>query len=97
MTVIWLPRAKAELRRQAKWLEENRGHRAVLTYFEQVHDAVERLRRGELVLYRLYDAARNIRYLPVNEQTNLYYRPSADFIELLTFFNTRQDPDKLKL
>lgn len=97
MTIIWLPQATKALAEQTKWLEENRGHRVVQRYFEQVHAAVERLRRGDLILYKLYDAKRNIRYCPVNRHTQLYYRPLEDAIELLTFFNTRQDPDKLKL
>ena len=97
MTIRWLPQAKADLIKQTAWLEENRGHSVVIKYFEQVYAAIERLSEGNLVLYRLYDATRNIRYCHVNKHTLLYYRVLEESIERLTFFDTRQDPDKLRL
>ncbi|RZK29539.1 MAG: type II toxin-antitoxin system RelE/ParE family toxin [Hymenobacter sp.] len=99
MTIKWSPTATAELTKQAAWLEEHRGHSAVIRYFEQVNSAIERLRRGGLVLYRLYDATRDIRYCHLNKHTQLYYQVvEADgYVELLTFFDMRQDPDKLNL
>ena len=98
MTVIWLPRAEEDLARQTAWLQSNRGGKAALNYLEQVNDAVERISNNELVLYRLYDAARNIRYHSINSHTILYYRPlTSGDVELLTIFDSRQRPSKLKL
>lgn len=98
MTIIWLPRAEADLAAQASWLQSNRGGKAALNYLTQVNEAIERISNGALVLYRLYDAGRNIRYLLINDHTALYYRPlTDDGIEILTLFDTRQNPDKLTL
>lgn len=44
------------------------------------------------------EAERGIRRCPVNKHLQLYYRPlGGDELELLAFFDTRQDPDKLRL
>lgn len=61
MAIVWLPRAKEDLIKQTAWLEEHRGHQVVVQYFEQVYAAIERLSAGDLALYRLHDARRNIR------------------------------------
>ncbi len=97
MTVRWTPRFTMDFSEQTVWLEQNRGHAVVTRYFEQVHAAIERLRQGDLILYRLYDAGRHIRYCQVNKDLQLYYRPLPDEVELLTLFSTRQSPDKLQL
>lgn len=97
MTVIWRPRAEADLIVQSVWLQSNRGGKAALKYLTQVHEAIERISNGSLVLYRLYDANRNIRYCHINAHTALYYHPLPDAIEVLTLFDTRQNPGKLKL
>ena len=97
MTIVWLPRAKEDLIKQTAWLEAHRGHQVVVQYFEQVYAAIERLGAGDLVLYRLHDARRNIRCCHVNKHTLLYYRPLEGSVELMTFFDTRQDPGKLRL
>lgn len=98
MTVIWRPRAEADLTAQTNWLQSNRGGKAALNYLAQVNDAIERISNGALVLYRLHDVGRNIRCLLINAHTTLYYRPVADDrIEILTLFDTRQNPGKLKL
>lgn len=71
--------------------------KAAIRYLAQVNAAIERISDGTLVLYRLCDAARNIRFCPINDHTALYYRPLPETVELLTIFDTRQNPDKLKL
>ena len=97
MKVVWRPRAEADLTRQAAWLQENRSGKAALSFLLQVDEAIARISNNGVVLYRLHDAKRNIRYCHVNEHTALYYRPLADGVELLTLFDTRQNSDKLKL
>ena len=45
----------------------------------------------------MHDAERNIRYCLVNEHLAPVYRPPSDAVELLTLFDTRQSPGKLRL
>lgn len=97
MNIIWLPRAEADLFNQSAWLQENRSGKAALKYLAQVNDAIERISNGTLVLYRLHDADRNIRACRINAHLMLYYRPLPNAIELLTIFDTRQHPGKLKV
>jgi len=38
----------------------------------------------------------NVRRCVLNKQTTIYYRTSKEAIQILTLFDTRQDPDDLK-
>ena len=50
-----------------------------------------------LLVAQWRNAERNIRYCLVNEHLAPVYRPPSDAVELLTLFDTRQSPGKLRL
>jgi len=97
LTIKWSNRANQDFRRQAKWLAAHRDEPAVTHYFEEVTAALDKLGKSSCVEYQLVDEAANIRKVRVGKQTDLYYRLAGDDLLLLTFFDTRQDPGKLKL
>ncbi|MGI4870015.1 MAG: type II toxin-antitoxin system RelE/ParE family toxin [Janthinobacterium lividum] len=94
--LIWQPQAEESFRNQVEWLEANRDRKAVTHFLQEVAQALTQLRDG-LVSYRVIDVQRNIRSCPANKYMVLHHRPVAEGMELLTFFDTRQNPDKLKL
>ena len=92
----WRPQAEEDLREQVAWLEANRGQAAATHFLEQVAKTLTHLSSG-LIAYRIIDAERGIRRCPINKYIALYHRLLGNEIELLTLFDTRQDPDKLRL
>jgi plasmid stabilization system protein ParE len=47
-------------------------------------------------LFRYYDKRRNIRMYALTKQNSIYYRNKRAAIEIITVFDTRQNPQKLK-
>lgn len=97
LTIEWSDRANQDFRRQAKWLATNRGEPAVTRYFEDVTAALDKLAKSAGIEYQFVDELASVWKVRLGKQTDLYYRLTGDDILLLTLFDTRQDPDKLKL
>ena len=97
MAVIWSPRANADYRKQVKWLEENRDTRTVLRYLREVADAIDRISVPAAGQYQAVAGHPNTYRYRLNQFTALYYRISGGNVEIITFFDTRQNPDRLKL
>jgi len=96
MEVIWSPRASAEFAAQVRYLEQRFGPRQSTRYLHEVLAAIEKV-LNPLMDFQLVREQPETRCCPVNKQVKLYYRPGTDSVELVTFFDTRQSPDKLQL
>lgn len=96
MEIIWSPRATEEFRAQTEWLEQNLGRRQANRYLQEVMTAIEKL-LNPLTEYQLVKEQPETRCCPVNKVVKLYYRPTRQGLELVTFFDTRQNPGKLQL
>ena len=94
--VVWSPQASDAYRKQVQWLEANRDSRAVLRYLHEVATAVDRV-ATPAVRYQAVAGHSDIYRYKLNATTYLYYRIRNETVELLTLFDTRQNPDKLKL
>lgn len=97
MNVRWTDQANTTFRNQSKWLRKIRGEAAVTRYFEEVAQALEKLEKSEIIEYKLVDDTTGTRKLPVSKTVDLYYRVDEKGVELVAFFDNRQDPDKLRL
>lgn len=95
--VIWRPRAETDFQNDVIYLETLGNRKVITEYLTAVADAVEHISDPDQVLYQIVDPDRNIRRYKLNPHKWMYYRVQDDFIELLTIFDTRQDPGKLKL
>lgn len=94
--VVWSPQASDEYRRQVQWLEENRDARTVLQYLHEVATAIDRV-AAPTVRYQAVASHPGIYRYKLNAFTHLYYRLRNETVELIAFFDTRQNPDRLKL
>lgn len=65
-------------------------------YFEEVAQALEKLEKSEIIEYKLVDETTGTRKLPISKTVDLYYRIDEKGVELVAFFDNRQDPNKLK-
>ena len=96
MDVLWSKRATSEFEAQIKWLEQHASHRQVSQYLLEVTEALEKI-TNPLAAYKLVRENPETRCYPVNKNLMVYYRPQPDFLILVSLFDTRQDPDKLRI
>jgi plasmid stabilization system protein ParE len=95
--ISWSARAERDFTKQMAYLEAHSTKKAILQYMAEVAQAIENISTKE-VAYQLVDDTKRIRRYKVNKFIDLYYKETAqDQVVLLTFFDRRQDPGKLKL
>ncbi|PTQ93150.1 plasmid stabilization system protein ParE [Mucilaginibacter yixingensis] len=93
-SIKWSPRAKKRYQQVLDYLQENWGDRVVQKFIE----------RTDKVLYTIaaypyaYEASSEkiIRKAVIGKQNSVIYRIDNTSIYLLTFWDNRQDPKKLK-
>ncbi|MDO1451843.1 type II toxin-antitoxin system RelE/ParE family toxin [Rhodocytophaga aerolata] len=95
--ISWSARAEQDFTKQMAYLEAHASKKSVLQYMAEVAQAIENISSKEVV-YQLVDDTKRIRRYKVNKFIDLYYKETAqDKVVLLTFFDRRQNPGKLKL
>lgn len=78
-------------------MEEHTSKKAVIRYMAELAQAVEDI-SNNTVAYQQIEGSKGIRRYKINKHTDLYYKEVTHTkIVLLTIFDTRQDPGKLKL
>ena len=95
--INWSARAEGDFTKQLSYLEEHATKKAVLNYMAEVAQAIDNIANKE-VAYQVLDEDKQIRRYKVTKFIDLYYKETApDKVVLITFFDRRQDPGKLKL
>lgn len=95
--ISWSARAEQDFAKQMTYLEEHSTKKSVLHYMAEVPQAIDNIANKE-VAYQLVNDNKQICRYRVNRYIDLYYKDtSPNKVVLLTFFDRRQDPGKLKL
>lgn len=94
-TVKWLPEAELTYSIILNYLEQNWSLKQVEEFINRTDQVIEFIaKRSKQYIYsKKKDAYRAV----VTKQVSLYYRIKEDHVELLVFWDTRQDPSKLKI
>jgi plasmid stabilization system protein ParE len=95
--IVWLPQAESDFAHDVEYLDENYGRKTSTRYMEAVYDTLEKISNADLVAYQLVDAEKGVRRCKVTKTKYVYYRILNDCIELLTFRDTQQNSEDLKL
>lgn len=93
--VIWSPRSKEEFGDVLDYLESEFGKNAALKCLEDVESILESIAVFPY-LFKAYQGQR-IRKAVVHKNLSVFYAVTSDFIELLSFWDNRRNPKKLKL
>lgn len=93
--IEWSPRSKKDYLKLLDYLQEEWGGKIVKKFNERLQTVLETIALKPQ-LYPATNRMEDVRRCVVSKQTILYYRVKKDKIELITFFDTRQDPKKLK-
>ena len=94
--IIWSPLSEKDLEKNLEYLEENWDQKVILNYINRIDEVLCHISNNPLMYPEIIKRS-NIHKCVLNKQTILYYRIKGKIIELITFFNARQDPEKLKL
>lgn len=96
--VVVTKRADDDMTKAIAYLEENVGEKSVDIFTKKVFDTIQKIRKTEVVAYQIVDLKRNIRRCKIDAHNHLYYQIIDDsLIHVLTIFDSRQNPKKLKL
>ena len=90
--IIWLPKAEKRYDEIIEWLKKNWSNKEIANFVSRTDEVLE-LISIDPDLYRLSEK-RNIRQAIITKHNLLLYRKKGNKIELLTFFDTRQNPLK---
>jgi plasmid stabilization system protein ParE len=96
MKINWMPRAVQSFFQIGDFLEENYGEKQTDEFIEQVGKTIERIEKQP----NMYKATKKatVRKGFVNKYVSLFYKVKKlkKEIDLLEFWDNRQDPKKLK-
>lgn len=94
--IIWTTIAKNDYWRNIEYLESEWTLQDVYKFVDKTDDLIELLTRQNLIFKST--KYKDVYQVPVTKQITLYYKIlESDKVELLRFWNTYQNPKKLKL
>jgi len=94
-SIIWSPRAKITFANTLEYLNEEWTIKEIAAFIERTEIVLQHISNNPL-LYS-YSKAADVHKCVVVKQVSLFYRVRADHIELLVFWDNRQNPERLLL
>jgi plasmid stabilization system protein ParE len=95
MDIIWSPKAKGTYYQILEYLEENWTNKEVNNFINRTEEVLAFIAANPSQYIRSVNA--DIHRCVLVKQVSLFYRVKSDKIEILLFWDNRQDPAKLKL
>jgi plasmid stabilization system protein ParE len=93
--VIISPQAKEDILYTIVYLKEFWGQKVVNEFLQKL-DTFYRIISINPRLFGYYNKSRNIRKYAISKQNTIYFRSGKNAIEIITVFDARQKPAKLK-
>jgi plasmid stabilization system protein ParE len=94
--IIWSDEAYKNLQHIVDYLEKFWTSREIRRFARLLDKQLILIKRNP-ALYPYSNKSRNIRKSVLTKQTTLYYKITDAEVHLITLFDSRQSPDKLKL
>jgi plasmid stabilization system protein ParE len=93
----WTPEATKTLQQNADYLFEEWGDQVANDFLDRVEGLLDLIKQNSRI-YPLHSSSKTVHKCIVNKRIILFFEIKSDnFINLLTFWNTYQDLEKLKL
>ncbi len=93
MKILWTKKSQRRFQEIESYIEAEFGQHSSEKFRNKVFNFLELLQRFPK-LGTLEVPDKQIHGFQISKQTRIFYRVNKDHISLLTFFDTRQDPDK---
>lgn len=95
-SIVFSERASMELNSTFKYLEENRSVK-IADEFAKIVDKKINYIKSNPYQYPPFKNKKEIRRCVVTKQISFFYRILNEEIQIITLFDTRQNPSKLKI
>lgn len=97
MKINWTPTARRTFEQILDWLSGNWTNKAVENFLDQTDSTIEQIKNNPYI-YRASEQNEQVRRGLINRFVSLYYRvrPKKEEIDLLSFWDNRQNPDSNK-
>lgn len=95
-SVVWSPRAKEEYETILSYLSKEWGNKVTLHFLNKTDSLINTISRFPSI-YPAHNTEKNIRKCVLTKHITLFYRYQNDPIELLSFWDNRQDPHRLRV
>ena len=90
--IIWLPKAEERFQDIIEYLEYKWNDKVIADFIEKTETVLRQIQRRP-AMFR-YSSKMNIHEALITKHNLLLYQIKSSRIELLTFFDTRQNPKK---
>lgn len=93
LSINWLPQAELTRDNIFNYISQNWGELRAIAFIVELDHLVIQISQGS-VQYQRFEAG-NCYRVPVTRQNTLYYDVVGNQLDILTVWDTRQDPTKL--
>lgn len=90
--IIWLPKAERRFAEIIEYLQYKWNDKVITDFIKKTERVLQQVKRNPR-LFR-HSGQMNIHQVLITKHNMLLYRINGNLIELLTFFDTRQNPKK---
>jgi len=94
--LLWSDRASDDLRNIINYLSENWTQKEIKKFAKRLEKRLQIITINHR-LYPLTKKRKNVRRSVLTKQTIVYYQVTEDTITIVTLFDARRNPSKLKL
>jgi plasmid stabilization system protein ParE len=96
MKIVWTPESERTFNENIEYLAESWSVKTIHKFIDRVDQVIDNLADNP-EKYPFHRKKDQVRRCVVNKHITLFFRVYPDRIDLLTFWNTHQDPDRLTL
>lgn len=96
MKIIWTPESERTFTENIEYLAESWLVKTIHKFIDRVDQAIENIADNP-EKYPYHRKKDQVRRFVINKHITLYFKVYSDRIDLLTFWNTHQEPEKLAL
>lgn len=97
MQILWSERAKKDLLQILDYLIEEWSSEAAANFYLQTEKICKHIGKHPQMFPSVSKKKKNLRYVSVTKHNRMYYLVNKNTITIVTIFDNRQDPGKLKL
>jgi plasmid stabilization system protein ParE len=94
--IVWTNRASTDLDNITQYLADNWTEKEIRKFFRSLDGRIKLISQRPL-LYPLTKNRKDVRRSVLTSQITIYYRINEPSVEILTLFDNRQNPSKLKV
>jgi plasmid stabilization system protein ParE len=95
-SISWSPLAVTDFENILNYLNENWDEQVVLKFMNETETLLSNISK-QLKQFPLVNKKIKVRKCVISKHNTLFYRENKESIALLRFFDTRQNPKKLKI